>query len=82
MVLYLPDGDDMLFQTYTKPIIKLITGGCVDSKIYLTGNFGCESKEGAGIFFIYYRLSQVIKELFDVVKRRWIYHYRWKYIDR
>jgi len=26
--LDLPDGDDMLFQTYTQPIIKLISGGC------------------------------------------------------
>jgi len=26
--LDLPDGDDMLFQTYNQPIIKLISGGC------------------------------------------------------
>ena len=35
-----------------------------------------------GFFFIYYRISDVIKELFDVVERKWIYKYGGRHQSR
>ncbi len=39
-------------------------------------------KKRKGFFFIYYRLSLVAKELFDVVDRRWIYRYGGRHYER
>ncbi len=35
-----------------------------------------------GFFFIYYRISEVIKELFDVVERKWIYKHGGRHHNR